>query len=124
MALWLNRSGRHCEHESKFLNDRCIYLTWGGLKHDLSVVSDRQAVITLLEKVYPQHKKLQRAQNSGQIWTFVDKMAPGDWVAVPSKRKTIHIGEITGDYSFDPNADDPYYHSRSVNWIETDIPSH
>ena len=21
MALWLNRSGRHCEHEDKFLND-------------------------------------------------------------------------------------------------------
>jgi len=122
MALWLNRSGRHCEHEQKFLDDDRIYLTWGGLSHDLSKLSDRPALMALLEKVYPQFKKFHRVQNSGQIWAFARKMAKGDWVAVPSKRKTIHIGEITGDYEFHADAENPYYHSRSVRWLETDIP--
>lgn len=122
MALWLNRSGRHCEHEKKFLDDDRIYLTWGGLSHDLSKLSDRAALLALLEKVYPQFKKFHRVQNSGQIWAFARRMAKGDWVAVPSKRKTIHIGEITGDYEFHADAEDPYYHSRSVRWLETDIP--
>jgi len=49
-------------------------------------------------------------------------MSIGDWVAVPSKRKTIHMGEITGHYEFHPEAENPYYHSRSVKWLEQDIP--
>jgi restriction system protein len=122
MALWLNRSGRHCEHERKFLDDGRIYLTWGGLNHDLSRVDSRDQVQDLLAKTYPNASPGKRRQNSGQIWAFAHKMAIGDWVAVPSKRKTIHIGEITGDYAFDSKAENPYYHSRTVRWLETDIP--
>lgn len=122
MALWLNRSGRHCEHEKKFLNDNRIYLTWSGLNHDLGKLADRHALSALLEKVYPHFKKFHRVQNSGQIWAFVHGMASGDWVAVPSKRKTIHIGEITGDYVYDGQAENPYYHYRTVKWLETDVP--
>lgn len=49
-------------------------------------------------------------------------MSPGDWVAVPSKRKTIHIGEITGEYVFVPEGPNPYFHYRDVKWLATDIP--
>jgi restriction system protein len=118
MALWLNRSGRHCEHERKFLDDGRIYLTWGGLDRDLSKLPDRQSIHKMLEEVYPKSARGQRVQNTGQMWAFAHKMAKGDWVAVPSKRKTIHIG----DYTFDPKAVNPYYHFRTVRWLETDIP--
>jgi len=122
MALWLNRSGRHCEHENKFLEENRIYLTWGELDRDLSKLSARKQLMTLLEEVYPKFKHFHRVQNSGQIWAFVRRMQPGDWVAVPSKRKTIHIGEITGDYTFVRDSPDPYFHFRNVNWLETDVP--
>lgn len=50
-------------------------------------------------------------------------MQVGDWVLMPSKLKpAIHIGEITGEYKYSPKAEDPFYHSRAVRWIETDIP--
>lgn len=122
MALWLNRSGRHCEHERKFLDDNRIYLTWGGLDRDLSKLDDRKALMAVLEEIYPKFSQGHRIQNSGQIWAFARRMNPGDWVAVPSKRKTIHIGEITGEYAFDAHAENPYYHYRAVRWLETDIP--
>jgi restriction system protein len=122
MALWLNRSGRHCEHESKFLEESRIYLTWSGLNHDIGKLPDRQALLALLEKVYPQFKRFHRVQNAGQIWAFSHKMAPGDWVAMPSKRKTIHVGEITGEYVHDAHGENPYYHYRTVKWLETDVP--
>lgn len=122
MALWLNRSGRHCEHEGKFLDDQRIYLTWVGLNRDLGNVKDRKALMALLEEIYPKFTKHHRIQNSGQIWSFARRMKRGDWVAVPSKRKTIHIGEISGDYTFDSTAQEPYYHHRDVRWLETDIP--
>jgi restriction system protein len=122
MALWLNRSGRHCEHEDKFLKDNRIYLTWGGLDRDLGKLKERKDLMAVLEEVYPKFKHFHRVQNSGQIWAFTHRMKPGDWVCVPSKRKTIHVGEITGPYTFDPDAENPYYHSREIKWIETDIP--
>jgi restriction system protein len=122
MALWLNRSGRHCEHEDKFLKDNRIYLTWGGLDRDLGKLKERKDLMAVLEEVYPKFKHFHRVQNSGQIWAFTHRMSTGDWVCVPSKRKTIHVGEITGPYTFDPEAENPYYHSREIKWIETDIP--
>lgn len=122
MALWLTRSGKHCEHESKFLRDERIYLTWAALCDDLSKLADREALMAVLEQRYPQQQKQSRIQHCTQIWAFAHKMAEGDWVATPTKRKTIHIGEVIGEYTFDPRAGDPYYHYRNVRWIELDIP--
>lgn len=122
MALWLNRSGRHCEHENKFLKDNRIYLTWSGLNYNLGKLNERKDLMAVLEKVYPNFKLYKRIQNSGQIWAFTHSMSPDDWVCVPSKRKTIHIGKITGPYTFDSKAEDPYYHFHTVKWIAVDIP--
>jgi restriction system protein len=53
---------------------------------------------------------------------FVFKMQPGDWVVIPSKNKpSISFAEVTGDYTFDKKADDPYYHFRTVKWIAQDV---
>jgi len=122
MALWLCRTGRHGEHEAKFLEDNRIYLTWGGLDRNLGDLPDSRALFKLLGEVYPKFTHAHRVQNSGQIWAFVHRMTPGDWVAVPSKRKTIHIGEITGPYTFVAAGPNPYYHYRKVKWLERDIP--
>src|SRR5690606_24865187 len=83
---------------------------------------DRKDLMAVLAEVYPKFKHFHRVQNSGRIWAFIHRMPPGDWVCVPSKRKTIHVGEITGQYTFVANAKDPYYHYRTVKWLETDIP--
>ena len=48
MTLWLCRSGKHCEHESKFLNDEKIYLTWWGLNTDLCVLPERLETLSVL----------------------------------------------------------------------------
>ena len=52
MTLWLNRAGSRGENESKFLNDGRLYLTWEGLKHDLSIIASTPALGDLLRKVY------------------------------------------------------------------------
>ncbi|MFN3165556.1 MAG: restriction endonuclease [Phycisphaeraceae bacterium] len=122
MALWLNRSGRHCEHESKFLDDGRIYLTWWGLNKNLAKLTTRDDLMSVLAEVYPKAGVNKRRQHSGQIWAFTQRMAKGDWVCMPSKRKTIHIGEITSDYTYEAKAEDPYFHHRTVKWIATDIP--
>ena len=123
MALWLIRAGRHGEHEQKFLDENRIYLTWGQLTHDLNQCKDRTDLNQLLEQTYPNDAAGKIRNNSGQIWSFVKRMKPGDWFALPSKHKpAINIGEITSDYRYNPHAANPYYHYREVRWIEKDIP--
>ena len=35
---------------------------------------------------------------------------------------TIHFGKVVGEYTFDGDAANPYYHYREVDWFATDIP--
>ncbi|WP_206922931.1 restriction endonuclease [Alicyclobacillus suci] len=123
MALWLFRAGRTGEYERKFLIDRRIYLTWDGLKVDLTSFDDKQILCDYLLNDYGA-EKLARARNwASQTWPIAHDMKVGDWVVLPSKLKSaIHIGEVTGEYTYDPNQDDPFFHYREVRWFATDIP--
>lgn len=123
MALWLVRTGAHGEYEQRFLSEKRIYATWSGLTRDLSACQDQTALYNLLREVYPDFGVGKCRNYCGQLWPFVSTMQPGDWVVVPSKLKpAIHIGEITGPYHYDPNSQDPFYHSRTVKWIAEDVP--
>ena len=42
MALWLIRAGKNGEHEEKFLEDKKVYLTWGGFSENLEIFSNRE----------------------------------------------------------------------------------
>jgi len=105
--------------------DSAIYLTWSGALQDvdLSKAADYEGIKRLVVEAYPTESK-NRVQNwSGQIWAFVIPMKQGDWVAVPRKTKAaIGFGEVTGPYRYDPNAEQPYRHSRAVKWLNTDVP--
>lgn len=67
MSIWLFRAGRNGEYESKFLEDKRIYLTWDGLNVDLSGYQDRDKLLQrgeyqdLLSAVYihmPMERKI------------------------------------------------------------------
>ena len=123
MALWVVRAGQHGEHETRFLNDNRVYLTWDHLRYDLSTYPNRQKVQELLRTVYPDASEGRIINNSGQVWRFAHRIEVGDWVVLPRKAKSaICVGDVTGSYTFDGNAQDPYYHWHSVKWLNTDIP--
>ena len=122
MALWLVRAGRQGQLEHAFLDDERIYLNWGGIDADLSQFNSRKEVKDLLRARLPDAADGKIVNGAGQIWAFVSKMQTGDWVVLPSKMKpAIHVGEIVGEYQFEPSANRPGQF-RKVRWIETDIP--
>lgn len=125
MALWLVRAGRFGEHEARFFQDSRIYLTWSGALQevDLGKAKDYEGIKWLVVDAYPTESK-NRVQNwAGQIWAFVIPIEQGDWVAVPRKTKAaIAFGEITGPYKYDSTGEQPYRHSRTVKWLNTDVP--
>jgi restriction system protein len=125
MALWLVRAGRSGEHEQRFFQDSRIYLTWSGPLQDvdLSKAQDYEGIKQFVQEAYPTESK-NRVQNwTGQIWAFVIPMKVGDWIAVPRKTKAaIAFGELSGAYTYDPSGEPPYRHSRTVKWLNTDVP--
>ena len=47
----------------------------------------------------------------------------GDWIILPSKQKpAIHIAEVKGNYTFNPEGENPFFHYRNIEWIAQDVP--
>lgn len=123
MAIWLFRAGKLGEYENKFLNDGKIYLTWDELNTDLSKLSDRQELLEYLLNFYSDAKRNTVRNWLGQIYPIAHRIKKSDWIILPSKLKSaIHIGKITGEYEYHPKANNPFFHSRKVEWFAKDIP--
>ena len=117
MSLWLVRAGKYGEHETRFIEDGRIYLTWEELtQSDMQGIADYDGIKQLVAQKYP-GEPIRRIGNwSGQIWAFVLAMKPGDWVAVPRKSSgSIAIGEIQSGYTFNAGAEPMYRHARAIN---------
>jgi restriction system protein len=124
VALWLIRAGKYGEHESRFIDDGRIYLTWGGLTGtSLAGAADYDAIKQIVVSTYPNEPPRKVGNWAGQIWAFALGVKPGDWVVLPSKQAaTIAIGEVLGPYAFDPGAPPDYRHSHPIKWLNTQVP--
>ncbi len=123
MAVWLVRAGSHGEYEQKFIQDNRVYVTWNYLNVDLVKLGKKSALSDFMTKCYPDDKPKTIINWVGQIWPFAHEMKQGDLVLLPLKsQRAIQIGEITGDYHFEPDGPDPFFHWRSVKWIGEAVP--
>lgn len=123
MTVWLFRAGKQGEYESKFLDDGRVYLTWDDLNINLQEIESKESLYKRLVEHYDLDKEKTAINWASQIWPIAHAMVKGDLVALPSKfNRTIHIGEISGDYVYDESLRSPYYHYRAVKWIAKDIP--
>ncbi|MBQ3512472.1 MAG: restriction endonuclease [Lachnospiraceae bacterium] len=123
MSIWLFRAGKNGEYEEKFLTDNRIYLTWHDLTINLKDYKDRTSHLQKLQELYPSEKINTLKNWESQIYPIAHRMQIGDWIILPSKRtSTIHIGKIIGDYTYDTNNGNPYYHYRNIDWFAKDIP--
>lgn len=123
MAIWLIRAGSHGEFESKFISSNRVYVTWDKLLPNLSTLPDREALFSAMVEAYPDAKANRLKNWVSQVWPFAHEIKKGDLVVLPLKsQRTINIGEITGDYHYEPSGPNPYFHWRPVKWIGESIP--
>lgn len=123
MSIWLFRAGKNGEYENKFLNDNRVYLTWDDLDIDLKQFKEKEKLYNVLMEKYDLEKEKTAINWASQIHPIANTMIKGDWVVLPSKiNRTIHFGEIVGEYKFDRSLGSPYYHYRDVKWFALDIP--
>jgi len=123
MSIWLVRAGSHGEYERKFLEENRVYVTWDRLSLDLSKLPDRRALIATMADLYPDVKSRGIANWASQVWPFAHVMKRGDMIVLPLKTQAaIAVGELTGEYHFDANGPDPFFHWRTVRWVQEAIP--
>ncbi len=72
-----------------------------------------------LATVYPDSKPATNQNAASVLWRFSHVIAVGDTVVTydPAKREYL-VGEIAGDYRFDPKRDREHPHVRDVRWKE------
>lgn len=123
MAIWLIRAGSHGEYEQKFIQENRVYVTWDDLDVDLAKLTERPELVAAMMQRYPDRKPKAIMNWVSQVWPFAHEMKKGDLVVLPLKSQpAIQIGEITGDYHFEPAGPDPYFHWRPVKWIAEAVP--
>lgn len=123
MAIWLVRAGSQGEYEQKFIQEKQIYVTWEEFKVNISKLADRSALAEKLNQNYPDTKPKTIQNWVSQLWPFAHDMKKGDLVILPLKfQPSIQIGQITGEYEYDAENPNPFFHWRSVKWIGEAVP--
>jgi restriction system protein len=114
--LWLVRLGRHGEQEAHALESGELVLGFGV--RDLAAAHDRDAVLKIVERIYPDEKHKTQLNFAAQLNQFCNMIQKGDLVVVPLKTQSaIAIGEITGPYT--PTTEgNPM---RPVRWLKPNV---
>jgi restriction system protein len=123
MAIWLIRAGSHGEYEQKFIQENRVYVTWDNLNVDLIKLAKRTDLVDAMTDRYSNVKPKAITNWVSQVWPFAHEIKKSDLVILPLKAQpAIQVGEITGDYRFEPDGPNPFFHWRPVKWIAEAIP--
>jgi len=123
MGAWLIRAGSHGEYELKFIQEGRVYVTWDDLDVNLAKLAERSELAKAMAQRYPDTKPKAIVNWVSQVWPFAHEIAKSDLVVLPLKtQRGIQIGEITGDYRFEPEGPNPFFHWRPVKWIGEAVP--
>jgi restriction system protein len=113
---WVVRAERGGRLFEAFKDNGAIAIGWSAVG-PLTGLTTREAIIARVEAEWPEWKQQAIAMSAGQLYRFRSEMAVGDHVVTydPSRRVYL-VGEITGDYRWDPIIDPDDPNVRSVKW--------
>jgi restriction system protein len=115
--LWLVRLGRHGEQETHALEKGELVL--GFRVGDLTAANDRDAVLKIIERVYPDKKHKTQLNFAAQLNQFCNTIQQGDLAVVPLKtQNVIAIGEFKGPCTSTTEGNP----KRPVRWLKQDVP--
>ena len=117
-TIWGIHAGRTGDADNLFLKGNFIALGWHRVGALDKLKADRDAFKAKIQEVYPEKKPGAIPVDAGQLFRFLYEMKKGDLVVYPSKRdKQVHIGQVEGEYIYDPNKEPVYPNLRPVKWI-------
>jgi len=120
MSIWVVRAGEGSEIIDEVREQGVIAIGWHELGN-CSNYQSREDFRQAYQQAYPDETNTYRiGMQAGQVYRFVREIAVGDIVMTPnSPARDVLIGEVTGEYEYDPGQIDGYPHLRSVVWKRT-----
>ena len=117
-TIWGIHGGKTGDAESLMLNKKVMAIGWkdfGGF----SGLESREAFKEKYAEVYPSKGSRHIATCAGQLFRFLHEVQVGDIVVFPVRRdRQVHIGEIVGEYKYQPAVDENYPNHRAVKWLK------
>jgi len=121
MTVWIVRGGLEGRFEHQFVDKSVVALAWETVP-DYSRFHDREALKDWYRGFFPGAKEETIANHVGQLYAFLNTASIRDLVVLPFKnRDAVAIGEITGDYVYNPDLIIDAPHVRTVLWLRTGI---
>jgi restriction system protein len=123
IIVWGIHGGRTGDADALFLKKNYIGLGWMNIGDLSELKADRESFKMEVQNKYPEMKLGAIPNCAGQMYRFIHEMKKGDIIVYPSKKdRQIHIGNITGNYEYNPKIEKGYPHMRSVKWKELPVP--
>ena len=119
--IYLARAGGSGEDEDRALEHNIAIVGFQEVL-SLAAATDYEGVHKIVTRAFPDAKPRAVGNFAGQLWAFAVAMKEGDLVVLPRKLTSqIAIGRVTGPYEY-RKVDDTFRHTRSVEWLQTDLP--
>jgi len=115
--LWLVRLGKYGEQEPHALEESELVL--GFRLDNLSGANNRDAILEVLKRSYPNEKPKTQLNFAAQVNQFCNQIQPGDLVVTPLKTTSqIGIAEVSGAANL--NAEGRV--CRKIKWLRQELP--
>jgi restriction system protein len=113
--MWMVRNNGG-DYADQFIDQGIVSIGWkdaGSLKN----LKTRDQIIQKVRQTWPDYRPMKAVVAGSQLDKIANVMKVGDRVITydPSKR-IYHIGKISGDYEFSPEAEDVLANRRKVVW--------
>ena len=96
MTVWVVRGGEDLKYLPWFESEDVVGIGWSELPRS-PIGMSRQELAGVLRATYPDASPHTIANNTGQVWNFVNTIALGDLVVVPLKAsRSFRVGRVVG----------------------------
>jgi restriction system protein len=96
VTVWVVRGGENLKYLPWFESEDVVGIGWSELPRS-PIGMSRQELAGVLRATYPDASPHTIANNTGQVWHFVNTIALGDLVVVPLRAsKALRVGRVVG----------------------------
>lgn len=103
-----------------FVERGFIAVGWPEIGDLSQIAPDREAFKAVISTKSPEKSPGYVAGSAGQLYRFSKEMKPGDWIVYRATYfdGLVHIGQITGEYRYEPSWLSDYPNVRQVKWLK------
>ena len=116
-VIWGIHAGKTGDTNSLFLKKKYIAVGWHKMGNLSEIAPDRESFKEKVSESFPDIKPGAIPNVAGQTFRFLHVMKQGDLVVFPSREnREVNIGEVVGDYEYNPSINQDYPNMRKVVW--------